>query len=255
MCARAAELGGDLTAGPDAAGGWSVRTVLPDGSPARRVRRRAPLALAGAIAVALAWAVATAVGLVDVGWGAPVLALAGVAALAGVCAAGACARSDRSWLAPVGVGAVTGAVVGLAALADPAEAASPATVGLAVLWGVALSVWLVPVWALGVLVRVRRGRYGRRQQELLARLTALVGEAVLAERRRVAAGLDAAVRDRTLRLVRVAESHAVTSASGDAATAALATVEADAREALAGLRRLLDALDGFDDDARPRVPA
>jgi signal transduction histidine kinase len=254
MRARAAELGGELTAGPDAAGGWSVRTVLPDGSPARRARRRAPLALAGAITVALAWAVATAAGLVDVGW-APVLTLAGVAALAGVYAAGAHARSGRSWLAPVGAGAVTGAVVGLAAVADPAEAAGPATVGLAVLWGVALSVWLVPVWALGVMVRVRRGRYGRRQQELLARLTAQVGEAVLAERRRVAAGLDAAVRDRALRLVRVAESHAATSASGDAATAALATVEADAREALAGLRRLLDALDGFDDDARARVPA
>jgi signal transduction histidine kinase len=302
MRARAAELGGELAAGPDGRGGWSVRAVLPSGSPARGARRRAPAdgavvlccaippsavavllpgpaapgpgattalvllsfahalpllwrrsaaaaALAGTLAVALAWALATAAGLLDLSWLA-VIAAGGVAELAGIYSVGAHGRTGRSWFAPVGVGAVSGAVAGLAAVADPAERAGPATVGLAVLWGVVLAVWLVPVWALGVLVRVRRGRYSRRQQALLVAHAARVGEAALAERRRVAAGLGPAVQDRTLRLVRLAESHTATPASsGDGATVALTAIQADAREALAGLRRLLDGLD------RAEVPA
>jgi hypothetical protein len=209
-------------------------------------RSAAAAALAGTLAVALAWALATAAGLLDPSWLA-VIAAGGVAELVGIYSLGAHARTGRSWLAPVGVGAVSGAVAGLAAVADPAETAGPATVGLAVLWGVVLAVWLVPVWALGVLVRVRRGRYSRRQQALLAAYAARVREAALAERRRVATGLGPAVQDRTLRLVRLAESHTATSASsGGGATdtlATLATIRADAREALAGLRRLLDGLD------------
>lgn len=69
---------------------------------------------------------------------------------------------------------------------------------------------------------------------------ARVGEAVAAERRRVAAGLQGAVAERTARLVRGAESG-LTGRVGHAA--ALAEVTGEARRALAALRDLLDMFD------------
>ncbi len=75
---------------------------------------------------------------------------------------------------------------------------------------------------------------------MLDAVAARVGEAVAAERRRVAAGLQGAVAECTARLVRGAESG-LAGRVGQAA--ALAEVAGEARRALAALRELLDMLD------------
>ncbi|MFD9907752.1 sensor histidine kinase [Streptomyces sp. NPDC059063] len=204
------------------------------------LRRRAPAtALAATLAVALGWAAATAAGLLAFDWlGA--LAVAGAAELVGLHAVGAYGPARATWPAPVAVGLVGGTVLGLAAASDPAESAGPATVALLAALGLAAVPWLLPVWALGLLTRARRGEGGRWERHVLDAVAARVGDAVTSERRRVATGLHATVVEHTVRLVRAADAGL---AGGAGRRAALAEVTDAARGALAGLRELLDAMD------------
>lgn len=264
---------------PAGDGGWCVRAVLPvrdrDRAPARRIgaveaaafagcalvplavsptagaalllvlhaapllwlRRTPGCALASMAAVALGWSAAT--GLPLPAALAP-LTVAAAAELLALYAVAARHPAHRSWPAPVAVGVAAGTVLGLAVAADPAESAGAGTVVLMAALGLAAVPWLLPVWALGLLARSRRGEGGRWERRALEAVAARVGEAVAAERRRVAAGLQGAVAERTARLVRGAESG-LSGRVGHAA--ALAEVTGEARQALAALRELLDLMD------------
>jgi signal transduction histidine kinase len=258
LAERAVSVGGRLAAGPEAGGGWSVLATFPLGArpapfdlaafaactalpllalphfhPHPGVaallaahalpllwRRRAPVAaLAAMLAVALAWAVAMPAGLT-------VLAFTSAAELLAIHTVASRVRSQVSWLAPFAVGAVAGAVFGLAAGENA---------GVTALLGLTAAPWLLPLWLLGLLARARRGEGGRWEERALDAMAARVGETVAAERRAIAAGLRGAVVAPTLRLVRRAES-------GDATAAALTDVTRDARQALTGLRELLEAV-------------
>lgn len=204
------------------------------------LRRRAPAtALAAVLTVSLGWSAAAAIGLVDTGLLGP-LALAWTAELIGLHAVGAYGPARATWPAPVAVGLVGGLAVGFAVAGDPTESAGPGTVALLAALGLATAPWLLPVWALGLLTRARRGAGGPWEQRLLDTVAARVGEAVTGERRRVATGLHATVVEHTVALVRHAEAGV---AGAVDARAALGEVTGAARRALAGLRELLDALE------------
>ncbi|MGA4843675.1 ATP-binding protein [Streptomyces sp. G45] len=212
------------------------------------VRRRAPAtALALTLALSLGWAVAIAFGALPFSWfGA--LAVAGVAELVGLYAVGAHGPDRATWPAPVAVGLVGGTVLGLAVASDPAESAGPGTVALLAALGAAATPWLLPVWALGLLGRARRGAGGRWERRALDAVAARVGAAVTGERRRVATGLHARVVHHTARMVRAADAGR---ARPDAHRAALTEVTDATRAALAGLRELLEALDEADGADEP----
>ncbi|WJV44361.1 sensor histidine kinase [Streptomyces flavofungini] len=212
------------------------------------LRRRAPAtALAAMLTVSLGWSAAASLGLVDIDWLGP-LALAWTAELTGLHAVGAYGPARVTWPAPVAVGLVGGLAVGLAVAGDPAESAGPGAIALLAALGLATVPWLLPVWALGLLARARRGADGPRERRLLDRVAARVGEAVAGERRRVATGLHATVVEHTVALVRHAEAGA--SGTGDVRTA-LGEVASAARRALAGLRELLDAMEGAEGSEEP----
>ncbi|MFF0728540.1 histidine kinase [Streptomyces sp. NPDC004134] len=202
--------------------------------------RRAPgRALGAMVAVALGWSAASAAGLPVPAALAP-LTVAAAGELIALYAVAARHPPHRSWPAPFALGAAAGTVLGLALAADPAEPAGSGAVVLMAALGLAAAPWLLPVWALGLLARARRGEGGRWERRTLDAVAARVGKAVAAERRRVAAGLQGAVAERTARLVRGAESG-LAGRVGHAA--ALAEVTAEARRALAALRELLDMMD------------
>lgn len=187
----------------------------------------------------LGWSAAAALGPLDSDWLGP-LALAWTAELAALHAVGAYGPARATWPAPVAVGLVGGVAVGLAVAGDPGESAGPGAVALLAALGLATVPWLLPVWALGLLTRARRGVGGPWEQRLLDAVAARVGEAVAGERRRVATGLHATVVEHTVALVRHAEAGV---AGAVAARTALGEVTGAARRALAGLRELLDALE------------
>ncbi|MEI5103473.1 histidine kinase [Streptomyces sp. PmtG] len=205
------------------------------------LRRRAPATvLAALLAVSLVWSAATAAGALDFAWlGA--LALAWPAELVALHAVGAYGPARATWPAPVAVGVVGGTVLGLAVASDPAESAGPGTVALIAALGLATVPWLLPVWALGLLTRARRGEGGRWERRVLDAVAARVGDAVTGERAHVAAGLHGTVVAHTAHLVRRAEAGL---SGPEARAAALTDMTAAARAALTGLRELLDTLDG-----------
>ncbi|MFD9883114.1 histidine kinase [Streptomyces alboflavus] len=218
------------------------------------LRRRAPVtALAAMLTTTLGWSAAAAFGPLDSDWLGP-LALAWTAELAALHAVAAYGPARVTWPAPVAVGVVGGVAVGLAVAGDPGESAGPGAVALLAALGLAAVPWLLPVWALGLLTRARRGEGGPWERRVLDGVAARVGEAVAGERRRVAAGLHAAVVGRTVALVRHAEAGL---GGAVAVRTALTEVTGGARAALAGLRELLDALDGPDgpDAPAPTGPA
>ncbi|WP_405651314.1 sensor histidine kinase [Streptomyces sp. RK9] len=216
------------------------------------LRRRAPVtALAAMLTTTLGWSAAAAFGPLDSDWLGP-LALAWTAELAALHAVAAYGPARVTWPAPVAVGVVGGVAVGLAVAGDPGESAGPGAVALLAALGLGAVPWLLPVWALGLLTRARRGEGGPWERRVLDGVAARVGEAVAGERRRVAAGLHAAVVGHTVALVR----HAETGLGGAVAVrTALTEVTGGARAALAGLRELLDALDGPDGPDGPDAPA
>ncbi|QCX74686.1 Sensor histidine kinase LiaS [Streptomyces sp. YIM 121038] len=204
------------------------------------LRRRAPAtALAVSLGVSLAWAAATVAGVLPFAWLAA-LACAWAVELAALRAVGAYGPARATWPAPVAVGAVGGAVLGLAVLSDPAESAGPGTAALLAGLGLVAVPWLLPVWALGLLTRARRGDGGRWERRVLDAVAARVDDAVIGERRRVATGLHGTVVAHTAGLVRRAEEGLATPHDR---RAALTGMTEAARGALAGLRDLLDAMD------------
>ncbi|AZM50426.1 hypothetical protein DMB38_35685 [Streptomyces sp. WAC 06738] len=225
-----------LAVGP--AAGTALLLVL-HAAPLLWLRRAPGRALGAMVAVALGWSGASAAGLPVPGAPAP-LTVAAAAELIALYAVAARHPPHRSWPAPVALGVAAGSVLGLALAADPAEQAGAGAVVLMAALGLTAAPWLLPVWALGLLTRARRGEGGRWERRALDAVAARVGEAVAAERHRVAAGLRGAVTERTARVVRGAESG-LAGRVGHAA--ALAEVTGEARRALAALRELLDMMD------------
>ncbi|GGO49233.1 sensor histidine kinase [Streptomyces lasiicapitis] len=214
------------------------------------LRRRAPAtALVAMLTVTLGWSTAAALGLMAFDWLGP-LALAWTAELVALHAVAAYGPARATWPAPVGVGLVGGIAVGLAVAGDPGESAGPGAVAPLAALGLAAVPWLLPVWALGLLTRARRGDGGPWERRVLDTVAARVGEAVAGERRRVATGLHATVVGHTVALVRHAEAGLA--GTVDVRTA-LSEVTGGARKALAGLRDLLDALEEPDAPA-PTAP-
>ncbi|MFH8990536.1 sensor histidine kinase [Streptomyces sp. NPDC017940] len=244
------------------------------------IRRRAPAtALAALLVTALAWSATCSAGWLDFALLGP-LAFAWTAELIALYAVGAYGPARVTWPAPVAVGLAGGLAVGFAVAGDPAETAGPGAVPLLAALGLAAVPWLLPVWALGLLARARRGEGGPWERRLLDAVAARVGDAVTGERRRVATGLHATVVAHTVALVHRAEEGLLPPAALDAVprlpaasgavpclpsapgadpvlpTApdgspgpaadprkALAATTDAARAALAGLRELLDALE------------
>jgi hypothetical protein len=181
----------------------------------------------------------------------PWLALiAGACALVGgVYAVGAYGRDPwATWASVLLAAPVLAGAVSVTATRDgtiDGEPAGALAVGLTVF---ALTVMLLPLfgcaWLAGFLVRSRRGHIARRED---GELGAVVHEALAAahlERQRVAAGLRAAVLDRTAEVVSAAEEGRL----DDVAPAA--------RESLAAMRELLGNLrDGTPADAPLLSPA
>ncbi|WP_241266771.1 DUF7134 domain-containing protein [Streptomyces scabichelini] len=181
----------------------------------------------------------------------PRLALtAGACALVGgVYAVAAYGRDPWATWASVPLAApVLAAAVSMTAGRDGTIHGQPAGalgVGISVF---ALTVLLLPLfgcaWLTGFLIRFRRGRIVRRDD---GELGAVVHEALTAahrERQRIAAGLRAAVLDRTAEVVTAAEAGR------------LDDVPPAAREALAAMRELLGSLrDGTPADPPLTIPA
>ncbi|MBO2448175.1 hypothetical protein J4573_13810 [Actinomadura barringtoniae] len=167
----------------------------------------------------------------------------------------------------IGAGASMIAVYSVAAYARPRTHTWPAAIIAGLPWGLMLSVSLVvdkdqsgpvalrilyglgagtlfatlillPFWAWGKTI-ARRGR--RWEASALETMAARTGEAVLAERHRVAMGLRGTVLDHTSRLVRAAEAGLA--GTGSDAQAALDVVTTQARAALIDMRELLDAME------------
>ncbi|WP_242903747.1 sensor histidine kinase [Actinomadura terrae] len=200
-------------------------------------RRRAPYLALGALA-ALDIAAALTVGphsqqlLALLVIGAP-------AEMVAVYAVAGHARRGPTWPAPF-VGAVPWAVVFTTLIVTDPETEQTSGVipfGLGTGWGFGLLV-LLPFWAWGRAVTGRGHRWEATARETMA---AREGEAVQAERNRVALGLRATVLDHTARLVRSAEAGL--SGTGEDARAALDAVTELARAALLDMRALLDALE------------
>ncbi|GAA3831697.1 histidine kinase [Streptomyces phyllanthi] len=181
----------------------------------------------------------------------PWLALtAGACALVGgVYAVGAYGRDPWATWASVPLAApVLAGAVSVTAARDGTIDGDPAGAPVVGVTVFALTVLLLPLfggaWLTGFLVRSRRGQVARREN---GELGAVVHEALAAahlERQRIAAGLRAAVLDRTAEVVGAAEEGRL----DDVAPAA--------RESLAAMRELLGNLrDGTPADAPPTVPA
>ncbi|MQY06839.1 sensor histidine kinase [Actinomadura macrotermitis] len=200
-------------------------------------RRRAPYLVLGALTLFdTAWALAAGpyspalLGVMIFGVPAPMIAVYAVACHA--------RRGRRTWPAPF-LAAIPWPVAFAVAVAvdDGTRGAGPAVFGAAV--GYPLTVLLLlPFWAWGKAV-ARRGR--RWEATALETMAERTGEAVIAERTRVAIGLRGTVLDHTARLVRTAE-QGLAGDPGHAARA-LAEVAEHARAALVDMRALLDAME------------
>jgi signal transduction histidine kinase len=210
-------------------------------------RRRAPLPVLWAVAAtAWLWPLARDVGLLPSVW----MAYLHFAALAEVFAVYALAvygRGVRTWPAILvaacglaGALAATGAVDGSLSGEDASVAAvSEAVVVLTIMGGVVLTL----VWVAGLAVRRRRLRVVLREEEEITGSEQEAADAVAAERRRIANGLQEAVLHRTA---------AVSELAG---RGELDAVAAAARSALEAMRELLHRLrETAPEDGQPRRP-
>ncbi|QXJ21775.1 hypothetical protein AGRA3207_002662 [Actinomadura graeca] len=201
-------------------------------------RRRAPYTALGTLAAMdVAWALTAGAHTP------PFLALLLVGAPAEMIAVyavgGHARRGSRTWPAPL-IGAVPwAAAFAVLLVTDPeteqTSSVIPFALGAGGLFGVLV---LLPFWAWGRTVTGRGQRWEATARETMAART---GEAVQAERHRVALGLRATVLDHTARLVRAAEAGMA--GTEEDARAALASVTELARTALLDMRALLDALE------------
>ncbi|MBT2209243.1 histidine kinase [Actinomadura sp. NEAU-AAG7] len=200
-------------------------------------RRRAPYLVLGALA-ALDIAAALTVGAHSQQFLA-LLLIGAPAEMVAVYAVAGHARRGPTWPAAL-VGAVPWAVTFTTLIVTDPETEQTSGVipfGLGTGWGFGLLV-LLPFWAWGRAVTGRGRRWEATARETMA---AREGEAVQAERNRVALGLRATVLDHTARLVRSAEAGL--SGTGEDVKAALEAVTELARAALLDMRALLDALE------------
>ena len=209
-------------------------------------RRRAPYRVLAALSVLdLLWVVLaglngslTMLGLLALGCPATMVAVSSVGCYT--------RRGTPTWPAPLLAAVPWGAMFGtLGAFAD-ASASDGDAIAFGLVTGVAFAVLvLLPFWAWG---RTVAGRSVQWEADALEAVEARTGEAVLAERHRVAMGLRGTVLEHTSRLVRTAEEGAAAAESGGHdPRQALAEVAEHARAALTDMRALLDAL--RDDDA------
>jgi hypothetical protein len=200
-------------------------------------RRRAPYTvLATLVAIDCAWAVIA--GMTGSGIMLALLFFGGAAVMVAVSSVGCYAPPGvPTWPAPL-IGALPGAVaVGAADSFDepPPGAWAMVLIGL-IAWLFAVLV-LLPFWAWG---RTIAGRGVKWEADALETMAARTGEAVVAERHRIAMGLRATVLTHTARLVRSAEDG-LAAAETDAQHA-LTDVAEHARAALTDMRALLDSL-------------
>jgi signal transduction histidine kinase len=224
-------------------GGWTLGgTVLAMTAVVGRAlplwwRRRAPYTvLAALIVIDCVWAVVA--GALGSGMMLALLFFGGAAAMIAVSSVGCYARQSLpTWPAPLLAGVPAGVTFGAAAVNEdgPAHPGEVAMLGL-IVWLFAVLL-LLPFWAWG---RTIAGRGVQWEADALEIMAARTGEAVVAERHRIAMGLRATVLKHTARLVRAAEDG-MAAAEADAQKA-LADVAEHARAALTDMRALLDAL-------------
>ncbi|TDD85635.1 sensor histidine kinase [Actinomadura rubrisoli] len=207
-------------------------------------RRRAPyLALGGLAALDIAGALTVGahtspfLGLLLVGGPAEMVAVYAVAGYA--------RRGRPTWPAPF-IGAAPWAVTFTTLMVtdpdtDQSLGVVPFGLGAGGVFGILV---LLPFWAWGKAVTGRGQRWEATARETMA---ARKGEAVQAERHRVALGLRATVLDHTARLVRAAEAGLA--GTGEDAQAALVAVTEHARAALLDMRALLDTLEDTPEEA------
>ena len=209
-------------------------------------RRRTPWRVVCAVvATAWLWPLARDAGLLPSVWTA-YLHFAAVAELFAVYALAVYGRGARTWPAILvaacglaGALAATGAVDGSLS----GEAASVAAVsGAALTLTIVVGLVLTPVWTAGVAVRRRRLRVVTGEEEEITGSERAAADAVVAERRRIAAGLQEAVLHRTATVSELA-------GRGE-----LDAVAAAARSALEAMRQLLHRLreTAPQDGVRPR---
>ncbi|GAA2596815.1 histidine kinase [Actinomadura fulvescens] len=204
-------------------------------------RRRKPYGTLIALAVVDSiWAVAGArlseplLGVLAVGFPAELIAVYSVACYA---------RKGRPTWPAVLVAPIPWAMaIGVALALDP-EPNEPGAAVFALVFGLVAggmfsALAFLPFWAWGKAVAARSRNWEINALETMAART---GEAVLAERHRIAMGLRGTVFDHTSRLVRAAEAGLGGTASD--ARAALDVVTEQARAALVDMRELLDAME------------
>ncbi|KAB2345945.1 sensor histidine kinase [Actinomadura rudentiformis] len=172
-----------------------------------------------------------------------VLAMGFVAELIAVYSVACYARKGRpTWPAVLIAPIPWGVAIGSALALDP-DPNEPGAAFFALAFGlIAGSTFSVlaflPFWAWGKAVAARSRSWEINALETMAART---GEAVLAERHRIAMGLRGTVFDHTSRLVRAAEAGLAGTATD--AKAALDVVTEQARAALVDMRELLDAME------------
>ncbi|MFI0447127.1 sensor histidine kinase [Actinomadura sp. 6N118] len=172
-----------------------------------------------------------------------VLAVGFPAELIAVYSVACYARKGRPTWPAVLIGPIPWAVAIGAALAVDPEPDEPGAAVFALMFGLVAggmfsALTLLPFWAWGKAVAARSRGWEINALETMAART---GEAVLAERHRIAMGLRGTVFDHTSRLVRAAEAGLAGTAAD--AQAALEVVTEQARAALVDMRELLDAME------------
>ncbi|MFB4313162.1 sensor histidine kinase [Actinomadura sp. 21ATH] len=200
-------------------------------------RRRAPYtALAALTVIDSAWAVLA--GRAGSGVLLALLFLGSPAAMIAVSSVGSHARRGVvTWPAPLVAAVPWGIAFAALGTLDPGPPPErPDLIAFGLVTGALFAVLvLLPFWAWG---RTVSGRGRRWEHSALESMALRTGEAVLAERHRVAIGLRGTVLEHTHRLVRAAEKGL----AGDTQDA-LTAVADHARAALTDMRALLDALD------------
>jgi signal transduction histidine kinase len=201
-------------------------------------RRRAPYTVLAALTVIDAvWAVLA--GLNGSGPMLGMLVLGCPATMVAVSSVGCYARRGTlTWPAPLLAALPWGVLFGmLGALEDESASDADAIVFGLVTGALFATLVLLPFWAWG---RTIAGRGVQWEADALETVAARTGEAVLAERHRVAMGLRGTVREHTARVVHTAEAG-LAEAETDVRQA-LAEVAEHARAALTDMRALLDAM-------------
>ncbi|MFI0351351.1 histidine kinase [Actinomadura sp. 9N407] len=234
-------------AAPDAIlGGWSAgAAVLAMAAVAGRAlplwwRRRSPYgALIALTVIDSVWALLA--GRLGSGPMLSLLFFGAPAAMIAVSSVGCYARRGvLTWPAPLIAAVPWGIAFAWLPTLDPGSNPERSDVVIfGLVTGVAFAVLvLLPFWAWG---RAVSGRGIRWELNALETMALRTGEAVFAERHRVALGLRGTVLDHTARLVRTAEAGMA--ATQSEAQEALVTVAEHARAALTDMRSLLNALD------------